>query len=1332
MPSLHGFIPKLYRGGAIRFYLPLLYDLVAINKPRLSVTIGFDEGDAHFTFCQAAQEQGVKCRCVAIRRGDPKSEKDDQAWQEGKAYGEEFYAEVAQFLSGPPGRMAKDFAKEDVDLLLIDDCDSGTTVREELAAWKSNLAPDAIVLIHGTRLERDDSTRAAWSEFVSGRPHVEFSDGAGLGIAAGSNSAHSRRFLSGLGELTELYHLAAQKIDAQVRAAQISRENTNLQTQQIWLDSVMQDRWAAQQIMDHQARALAEWEGKFEPLLRDREKAQQVMDHQVGVISDLENKFAFLERDRAEAQLVIDTQVEKLSQQAAALSQMYAQIHELSIQIKEQKRILKAAKEACRKKGRCFQIRVEPKIKRSVPEKIVREWRRSLRKLGLVASPEAKAPRLKEVPGAIVDLDARYVVWIREHEPNPAELEEQRHVAQRWTRRPKISLLVPIYNPPAKFLDEMFASLAAQTYANWELCGVDAGSSNSETLKVLKDWEERDARFRIERLAQNLGISENTNHALGMAQGDFVTCIDHDDLLAPFALYEVVRAAGKFPEADIFYSDEDRWSPEGKRHAPFFKPEWSPALLQSFMYLGHLTVFRRDLVTKAGKFRKDFDFSQDYDFALRATEVAHEIQHIPSVLYHWREHRQSGSLGGKPKARQTNLAALADAMRRRHLPADVLEYPTANRARLKISKWPKVSIIIPTDSPERARSCLKLPHETNYSDVEIVLVANTSLVRLLKNSRLNNRFRFVCYDKPFNFSDKCNLGAEAATGERLIFFNDDVEPEHADWIQNLIEPLENPKIGAVAPKMLYATGKIQHAGLVTGVRGLIGTAFHQRAADSTEYFNLAQSMRDVSALSGACLAMRRDDFFRVGGFDAAHTPIANSDLDLCFKVREAGWRCVYTPYATLHHAGHVSLGAENKKDATRRDKSSIYLLKRWAGYTTHDPYFTDNMRDWLFLDSPTPIKMAGRNQSVVGKSSADLLFISHDLSSSGAPMMLLHAANWCQQNGFFVTAMSPKDGPLRHEFEMAGIPLIVDPLILTGHKSLVQFARDFDGVVANTVFSSPMVRALEKEGLPVMWWLHETLVGEHYLREDRDLRLALPGADLVVVPANATAAVFQPFRADPVKRLPNAIPEPGVVTRVRKSQDALRFLLLGTIEPRKGQDIFVQALSLLSPSKQDGAKFLIAGRIMDPEFWQSIKALGAGNSNLSIAETLSHAEALEFLAAVDVVVFPSRDEAMPTVTMLEAMSLGKAIISTTVGGAIEFLIDGENALLVRPEVAGDLAQALARLIEQPKLARKLGQNARVTYERHFTMERFGPQFRDLITELLARSSTERPRPSVTL
>lgn len=1371
LPGWREFVPKFYRGGVIRSYLPLLYDLVSINKPQLIVTVGFDEGDAYFTFCQAADEQGVKCQCIAVRRGDPKTEKDDKAWQKGKAYGDEFYGELTQFFSASSNEVAKNFAKGDVDLLLVNDCDRGSIVRAELAAWKIKLARNAIVLLHGTQLERKDAPKTAWLEFVSRRPHMEFYEGAGLGIASVATLSKARRSFARLGESTELYRLAAEKIDAQARAARTERENTALGMRQIWLDSILADRWKAQDVMDHQARSLVEWEGKFKPLLRDREKAQEVMDHQAAVIlelekrfdalqkdrakaqnvvdhqaraiSDLDQKFEVLQkdqadaqrdfealrRDRANAQLVIDMQVEKLNQQADTVTQMDVQMQSLKARLKEQKKIIKAAKEACRKGGRCFHIRTEPKVHRSIPEKIVREQRRLLRQLGFLPAPPPQVTPKPPAAHAIVDLSERYATWIREHEPDARELAEQRRESARWTARPKISLLAPVYNTSERFLDEMLASVAAQTYDHWELCIVDGGSTEPGTLKLLRNWEAREPRFRIERLGKNLGIAQNTNYALNMAQGDFIACVDHDDLLAPFALYELAKTVNTFPDGEIFYSDEDRFSPEQKRHAPFFKPEWSPALLQSFMYLGHLTAYRRDLVTRVGRFRKEFDLSQDYDFALRASELAREIRHIPSVLYHWREHANSGSLGAKPNARASNLAALADAMRRRNLPAQIIEYPTANRARLKVAAWPRVSIVIPTDARELAEACLtKLPKATEYPDWEIVLVTHSALAAALKASNRDARFRFVDYDKPFNFSDKCNLGAKAATGERFIFFNDDVEPMQADWIQNLIEPLENGELGAVAPKMLYPTGKIQHAGLVTGVRGLIGTAFHQRPADAAEHFNLAQSLRDVSALSAACLAMRRDDFFRVGGFDEANTPISHSDVDLCFKVREAGLRCVYTPFAMLQHTGHASLTAHDEQNrGDRREKSSIYLLKRWAGYTMSDPYFPDNMRDWLFNDSPIPIRMSGTNQPGPAETFADLLFISHDLSASGAPMMLLHAAQWCAQNGFFVVVMSPNDGPLRGEFEAAGIPVILDPLVDTGHSSLVKFARNFDCVIANTVFNSAMVRALKKQDVPVMWWLHETLAGDHYLREDATLRLALPAVDLVVVPSTATAAVFQSFRDQPVKCLPNAIPDLNDQGVRRRPEQSLRFLLLGTVEPRKGQDVFVQALALLSPALQNGAAFQIAGRVMDPEFGDTIRAIGASNRNLSIVGTLTHQEALGSLAAVGVVVFPSRDEAMPTVTMLEAMSFGKAIISTTVGGATEFLIDGDNALLVRPEAPGELAEAITKLIKQPELALRLGKNARATYEKHFTMERFGPQFRELIIETLSHSKISRPR-----
>jgi glycosyltransferase involved in cell wall biosynthesis len=514
-----------------------------------------------------------------------------------------------------------------------------------------------------------------------------------------------------------------------------------------------------------------------------------------------------------------------------------------------------------------------------------------------------------------------------------------------------------------------------------------------------------------------------------------------------------------------------------------------------------------------------------------------------------------------------------------------------------------------------------------------------------------------------------------------------------------------------------------------GVRGLAGTAFHQRPADSTEHFNLAQSLRDVAALSAACLAMRRDDFLSVGGFDAVNTPIAHSDIDLSFKVREAGLRCVYTPYATLRHAGHASIGVEETHVLTQklpRDKASIFLLKRWAGYTTHDPFFPDNMRDWLHTDSPTPIRMSGRNDPMaVIETSADLLFVSHDLSLSGAPMMLFHAAVWCKRNGFFVTVMAPEDGPLRAKFEVEGIALIVDPLVETEHESFAAFARHFDCVVANTIRASAVVRALKVEDVPVVWWLHEPgSVGEHYLREEPKLRAAMPLADLLLAPSEQTASVYRPYTESPVKCLQNAIPDLGGQPLAGGGSSALRFLLLASVEPRKGQDVFVKALAQLPREIQKAAQFEIAGRILDPDFWPTIDSIAKQIENLTVTGALSHAEAIGKLTAADVIVTPSRDEAMPTVTILEAMSLGRAIITSNVGGAAEAFTDGENALLVRPEAPDELAAALRKLIEKPSLGRELGRKARQTYEEGFTIERFGTEFSKLISETIYAAKTE--------
>jgi GT2 family glycosyltransferase len=1320
LPSPRGFQPKFYSGGPTSFHLPLFYDLIASEKPKLVVILGWSDGDAFFTFCQAATEHGVDSQCIAVRRErEGESEEDDVAWRKGRDFGEEFYGSGARFIPSTTAALAE-LADGSVELLLLDDCDSGSEIRADLSAWESKLAPGAIVLLHGAGLEREDAPKAAWRNWLGQRCSAFFPEGLGLAVARqGDATPSSSSFLGKelfgrsdrLKKLAQIYSLAAARIDALGRAAAAEQAKATLEIRQVWLDSLLADRSKVQEIMDHQARAIAHLEGRLKLVLAEQEEQRR--------------HFENLQRDRAKAQLVMDSQHEQLKDWVAEGDKLRSQLEQLKTQFKEQKRILNAAKMACRKKGRCFQIQTGPKVRRPLGEKIARELRRLPRNLGIVRTKElAPAPATPPILASPRPLD-RYEEWIRQHEPDSAALERQRQSSKQVPAPVKISLLTPVHNTSANYLEEMFASVEAQTYGNWELCVVDGGSNSPETIEMLRRWAARDERIRVERLAENLGIAENTNRALQLATGDLVACLDHDDVLAPFALYELARAAMEFPEVEVFYSDEDRLSAKGKRQAPFFKPEWSPVLLWSSMYIGHLSAYRRSLALEIGGFRKEFDLSQDYDFALRATERAQWIHHIPHVLYHWREHPASGSTGGKPGARQTNLAALADAMQRRNLPADIFEYPTANRARLKVLPWPRVSVIVPTDSPTRAQICIRdLSRSTNYPGLEIVIVTNSRLAESLKVLEAENAtVRLVPYDKPFNFSDKCNAGAEASTGERLIFFNDDVETDQPDWIQNLIEPLENPEVGAVSPKLLYESGKIQHAGLVMGVRGLAGTAFHQRPADSTEHFNLPQSLREVAALSAACLAMRRADFFRVGGFDAEHTPIAHSDIDLCFKVREAGLRCVYTPYATLRHAGHVSIGGEEKQERAReRDKASIFLLKRWAGYTTYDPYFPANMRDWLHTDSPTPIQMAGRNEpAAVIETSADLLFVSHDLSLSGAPMMLFHAAAWCKRHGMFVAAMAPEDGPLRQKFEAEGIPLIIDPLVEMEHESFAAFARHFDCVLANTIRSGAVVRALKNEDVPVVWWLHEPgSVGEHYLREEPKLRAAMPLADLLFAPSERTAVAYRPYTESPVRCLHNAIPDIRPATRpIDGGPRPLRFLLLASVEPRKGQDIFVKALARLPQEIQEAAHFEIAGRILDPDFWPIVQPTANGIKNLSVTGALRHAEAIAKLSAADVVVSPSRDEAMPTVTILEAMCLGKAIITTTVGGALEAFTDGENALLVRPEAPDALAAAIRRLIDDPALVRKLGDNARRNYEANFTIERFGAEFSALIDEAMA-------------
>src|SRR4029077_18541462 len=305
----------------------------------------------------------------------------------------------------------------------------------------------------------------------------------------------------------------------------------------------------------------------------DRTKAQSVIEHQEQRLTDFNRKFDAINADRADAQQVMEHQ--------------FAQIQKMQIKMTDQKQALAVAKAACRNKGRCFVSPKEPKQQRSIRERIAREFARIPGNLRRIFLAPPVPPQKKRA--ALNHIEKDYAEWITKHEPTDDDLQKQRRESRAWARRPKISLLIPLLDPCAKFLDELFASIVAQTYENWEVCVVDGGSKKRETIESLRRWTKRDARIRVQRFEVNLGISENTNEALRMATGDFVALVDHDDTLASFALYELASAIGRRPAADMFYSDEDRLRESGERAKPFFKPEWSPELLYSFMYVGHLS-----------------------------------------------------------------------------------------------------------------------------------------------------------------------------------------------------------------------------------------------------------------------------------------------------------------------------------------------------------------------------------------------------------------------------------------------------------------------------------------------------------------------------------------------------------------------------------------------------------------------------------------------------------------------------------------------------------------------------------------------------------------------
>ncbi len=526
--------------------------------------------------------------------------------------------------------------------------------------------------------------------------------------------------------------------------------------------------------------------------------------------------------------------------------------------------------------------------------------------------------------------------------------------------KPRISVVVPVFNPPIQHLESCLESVLAQSYPHWQLCIANDASTDPTVAETLQHYAQRDRRIQWVQRSENGHICAASNSALSLADGDYVALLDHDDCLFEHALLEVASTVQANPDAELLYSDEDFIDEDGRRFAPHYKPDWNPALALSHNYVTHLAVYRRSLIEAVGGFREGagVEGAQDYDLLLRCSARVRagvgSIVHIPKVLYHWRAHEGSTALGSDQKsytsmagqrALQDYLDAAGTAGR-----AEATDDDNLYRVAYPLEWEPLVSLLIPTrDMLAVVRPCVEsILTQSTYRNFEILILDNQSAepetlewFRLIQQQ--DRRVRVLAYDQPFNYSAINNFGVACARGEILGLVNNDIEVITPGWIEELTSLAIQPENGCVGALLYYPDDTVQHAGVILGLGGYAAHSHRGSPRGSQGYFNRLKVRQNLSAVTGACLFVRKSVYEQVGGLDEAYT-VAYNDVDFCLRVQAAGYLNVFTPFAELYHHESKSRGQEDTPEKIARfDEEKARLADRWGALLQRDPFYNPNL-----------------------------------------------------------------------------------------------------------------------------------------------------------------------------------------------------------------------------------------------------------------------------------------------------------------------------------------------------------------------------------------------------
>ena len=619
----------------------------------------------------------------------------------------------------------------------------------------------------------------------------------------------------------------------------------------------------------------------------------------------------------------LERKLETRNRELAEAHSHIAVLEEKLLKLKQYRRELKSLKEERRRlresaERRVGQVFLAPyRIFEKLPKKL---WK-------VLGSKKQKYPGFNP--------PSEYQKWFEQHRANTEELASMRHEARSFVSQPLVSILTPVFDTPVSWLGEAVDSVLAQVYENWELVLIDDGSTATELLGALPALAARDRRIRLVRLESHQGISAALNKGLEVAEGQWLTFLDHDDVLEPDALFQNVRLIQENPALDLIYSDEDKLTESGF-DSPILKPDWSPDFFLSCNYLCHLIFMRRDLVREVGGFQAQFDGSQDYDLLLRVSERTNRIHHIPQVLYHWRRSESSSAsdVRQKPGQLEASWRAIEAYLKRRGELAHVtVDWPThAFCVRRQLLEPRKISVIIPSShSPESLMEFVEnLISKTSYPNYDIVIVQAGERDKVHEGG---TDFRVLHFPQAANDSAAKNYAVAQTDSPWLLFLDDNVEAIDPDWLTIMGEHVQRAEVGAVGARLINPNGTIEHAGLVLGVNGIAQSAFHGFPAEHPGVNRQLRMTRNYSAITGACLLMRREVFQEIGGFDEMLSR-GFADVDLCLKMRRAGYLVVYTPLAKLYW------------DASSGDdidtSSEAIIRQRWPDVLERDPYYNPN------------------------------------------------------------------------------------------------------------------------------------------------------------------------------------------------------------------------------------------------------------------------------------------------------------------------------------------------------------------------------------------------------